>query len=314
MNTMATTPLTWDQACPSACRGGAVTIGNFDGVHRGHAALLEELGRQAESVGGPAVVVTFDPPPLQLLRPSQFQPVLTTMTDRGALLAEHGADQVLVLRTTFELLNLSAQRFFQEVVQERLAARSMVEGFNFGFGHKREGNVHTLRTLCQAGGLSLVVVPPLERNGAIVSSSRVRTALLQGDVRGAADLLGRPYRLRGTVRTGQQRGQQLGFPTANLERVETLVPADGVYAVRVRHAGAVWPGAANIGPNPTFGEQARKIEVHLIGFQGNLVGQTLAMDLIERLRDTRPFAGVTQLVDQLRLDVERARRLAEPVA
>jgi riboflavin kinase/FMN adenylyltransferase len=311
---MPTTTLTWDQACPPACQYGAVTIGNFDGVHRGHLALLEELRRQAQSVGGPAVVVTFDPPPLQLLRPSQFQPMLTTVADRSALLLEHGADHVLFLHTTHDLLRLSPQRFFEEVVQGRLAARAMVEGFNFRFGHQREGTVETLRTLCQAAGMGLVVVSPLEPDGALVSSSRVRTALLQGDVRAAADLLGRPYRLRGTVGTGQQRGQKLGFPTANLERVETLVPADGVYAVQVQHGGATLPGAANVGPNPTFGEKARKIEVHLIGFQGHLVGQELPVDFIERLRDTRTFAGVNQLVEQLHLDVERARRLARPAS
>jgi riboflavin kinase/FMN adenylyltransferase len=311
---MPTTTLTWDQAFPSACQRGAVTIGNFDGVHRGHLALLEELHRQAQRVGGPAVVVTFDPPPLKLLRPNEFQPMLTTVPDRSDLLHEHGADHVLFLRTTNDLLKISAQRFFQEVVQRGLAARALVEGFNFRFGHQREGTVATLQTLCQAAGLGLMVVPAFECKGTIASSSRVRTALLQGDVRAAADLLGRPYRLRGTVGTGQQRGQKLGFPTANLAGVETVVPGDGVYAVRVRHKGTIWPGAANVGPNPTFGEKARKIEVHLIGFQGDLVGQELALDFVERLRDTRAFAAVNQLVEQLRLDVERARRLAEAVS
>jgi riboflavin kinase/FMN adenylyltransferase len=310
---MATMTLTWDGSYPNACCQGAVAIGNFDGVHRGHAVLLQELRRQADRVAAPAVVLTFDPPPLQLLRPEQFQPMLTTVPERGDLLHECGADQVLFLHTTHDLLKLSPQQFFQEVIQERLAARTLVEGFDFRFGHNREGTVDTLRELCQAAGLGLVLVPPLERNGAIVSSSRVRTALLQGNVREAADLLGRPYRLRGTVGTGQQRGQKLGFPTANLERLETLAPGDGVYAVRTWHGNTVWSGAANIGPNPTFGEHARKVEVHLIGFQGNLVGQELAIDFIERLRDTRAFAGVNQLVEQLRIDVERARRLVESI-
>jgi riboflavin kinase/FMN adenylyltransferase len=311
---MLTTTLTWDQAFPPACRHGAVTIGNFDGVHRGHIALVEELRRQAQRVGGPAVVVTFDPPPLQLLRPSEFQPMLTTVPDRSALLHEHGADHVLFLRTTWDLLKLTPEQFFEGVVQGGLAARALVEGFNFRFGHQREGTVARLQALCQAAGIGLAVVPPLEHNGTIVSSSRVRNALLQGDVRAAADLLSRPYRLRGTVGTGQQRGQKLGFPTANLEGVETVVPADGVYAVRARQIGNIWPGAANVGANPTFGEKARKIEVHLIGFQGDLVGQKLALDFVERLRDTRKFAGANQLVEQLRIDVEQARRLAEGVS
>jgi riboflavin kinase/FMN adenylyltransferase len=159
--------------------------------------------------------------------------------------------------------------------------------------------------------MAFVQVPPVEVGGKPVSSSRVRNALLGGAVREAAELMARPYRLRGTVGTGQRRGRTLGFPTANLETLETLCPGNGVYAVRVRVNKQRWPGAANIGPNPTFGEQARKVEVHLIGFSGELVGQTLALDFVERLRDTRPFANVSELVEQLRRDVEQAQRCVE---
>ncbi len=304
---MSTYSVDWDQVYPALCRGGAVTIGNFDGVHRGHAALVAEVRRQAHAVSGPAVALTFDPHPLQLLRPEHFQPVLTTAAGRAELLQACGADHVILLRTTPALLRLSAAEFFHEVIQTHLAARVLVEGPNFGFGRNREGNIETLATLCRQSGLDLVVVPPVLFNGKPVSSSRVRNALLQGAVREAANLINRPYRLRGTVGTGQQRGRTIGFPTANLEQVETLVPGDGVYAVRVRLGDAIWPGAANIGPNPTFGEQLRKVEVHVIGFEGDIVGQVLDVDFLERLRDTRPFASVAELVEQLRRDVERAR-------
>src|SRR5262249_11006939 len=161
---------------------------------------------------------------------------------------------------------------------------------------------------CRAAGLGFVSVPPLQQEGVTVSSSRIRQVLLAGDVRTAATLLGRNYRLRGSVGVGQRRGQTLGFPTANLEKIVTLIPADGVYAVRVLAKGSSYAGAANIGPNPTFAEQTRKVEVHLLYFQGDLYGQPLAMEFIERLRDTRPFAGVAELVGQLRQDVERARQ------
>jgi len=306
---MAVYTLAWNEMPPSCCRDGALAIGNFDGVHRGHLALLAEVRRQAAAVGGPAVALTFDPHPLQLLRPEQFQPVLTTVPDRAALLQANGADQVVILRTTPELLQLTPEEFFSRVVRDQLAARAMVEGINFGFGRNRAGDVETLRRLCAGAGLALAVVPPLKTaNGVTISSSRVRTALVGGDVREAAALLGRPYRLHGTVATGQRRGHQLGFPTANLEGATSLVPGDGVYAVRVHHQGTLWPGAANVGPNPTFGEQGRKVEVHLIGFRGDLYGQRLAADFIDRLRDTRAFDGVAQLVEQLRLDVERARQ------
>jgi len=308
---MAIHAQTWDQPLPDECRGGAVTIGNFDGVHRGHQALLAELCGQARQLPGAAVALTFDPHPLQLLRPAQFQPVLTTIAQRAALLQAHGADQVVVLSTTPDLLQLQAQTFFNLVLRERLGARTVVPGFNFAFGRNREGDVQTLATLCREAGIGFTLVPPLAIDGRPVSSSRVRDALVAGAVREAAFLLGRPYRLEGKVRTGQQRGKTLGFPTANLEDLEVLIPGNGVYAVRVLHAGRSWPGAANIGPNPTFGEQARKVEVHLIGFQGDLYGAPLTVDFVERLRDTRPFPTVADLVAQLQADVKEARMVIE---
>ncbi|MBY0528039.1 MAG: bifunctional riboflavin kinase/FAD synthetase [Gemmataceae bacterium] len=295
---------------PANCRDGAVAIGNFDGVHRGHASLLAELRRRADAVSGPAVAISFDPHPLQLLNPARFQPVLTTPDDRAALLLTAGADRVVLLRTTTELLALTALEFFNRVIRDGFRARALVEGDNFGFGRNREGNIDTLRELCKQAKIDFAVVPPFEWSGVRVSSSRVRNALLQGDVRGAADLLGRPYQLRGTVSVGQKRGRTLGFPTANLECVPTLIPADGVYAASARHADRIWPAAVNVGPNPTFAEQARKIEAHLIGFQGDLYGQGLAIDFVQKLRDTRPFAGVHELVEQLRRDVEQATQLA----
>ena len=306
---MAVYTIDWEALPPAYCRGGAVSIGNFDGVHRGHAALLAELLRQAAAMHGPAVALTFDPHPIELLRPGQSPPQLTATEDRSRLLLEQGADHILVLRATHELLALRAAEFFAEVIQKRLEARALVEGSNFGFGRGREGDVATLTTLCEPARIRLTVVPPVILDGIEVSSSRVRSALTTGNVREAEFLLGRSYRLHGIVGTGQRRGQKLGFPTANLEQMKTLVPGEGVYAVRVPHEGQVWPGAANIGPNPTFGEDARKVEIHLIGFQGDLYGRALAVDFVERLRETRSFKGVAELVEQLRCDIEQARRI-----
>jgi riboflavin kinase/FMN adenylyltransferase len=310
---MAAYTIDWDAAPPGDCRGGVVSIGNFDGVHRGHAALLAELRRQAHADSVPAVALTFEPHPLELLRPGQAPPLLTTPEDRSRLLQESGADRILVLRVTQEMLALQATEFFARVIQERLATRALVEGMNFGFGRGREGNVETLARLCEPAGIRLTIVPPVVLDGVEVSSSQVRSFLTAGSVREAATLLGRPYRLHGTVGTGQRRGQKLGFPTANLEQLRTLAPGDGVYAVRVP-VGAEqlrpYAGAANIGPNPTFGENARKVEVHLIGFQGDLYGQPLAVDFLDRLRDTRPFGSVAELGAQLRRDIEAARAIA----
>jgi riboflavin kinase/FMN adenylyltransferase len=308
---MAIYTLSWDDEPAAGCRGSALSIGNFDGVHRGHQALVRALREKASANDIPAVLLTFDPHPLELLRPQQFQPLLTTALDRAALLEAHGADHVIILRTTPALLRLTAEEFFEQVIHRRLDARVLVEGINFGFGRGREGDVETLRELSQRAGIDPpVVVPPFLLDGLPVSSSRVRSALVQGDVHAAAALLDRPYRIRGTVGVGQRRGRTLGFPTANLEHVPTLIPGDGVYAVWVTRGNARWRGAANVGPNPTFGEHARKVEVHLLDFQGDLYREPLAVDFVDRIRDTRPFAGPAELIAQLRRDVDQARRLA----
>jgi riboflavin kinase/FMN adenylyltransferase len=305
---MAIYPVSWNQPFPEVCRDGAVTIGNFDGVHRGHQALLAELGRQARVVDGPAVAVTFDPPPSQLLRPGSTPAALTTVLERAERMQQCGADHVLILTTTLDLLHLTARAFFDRVLHAGLEPRTLVPGFNFAFGRGREGTVDKLEIMCREVGLGFVLVPPLQWQGQPISSSRIRDALLAGNVTAAAELLGRPYGLHGRVVTGQRRGQTLGFPTANLEQVPTVVPGNGVYAVRVHHGGRVWGGAANVGPNPTFHEQQRKLEVHLLDFQGDLYGVELTVEFIQRLRDTRKFANAAELVEQLQRDLAAARR------
>jgi riboflavin kinase/FMN adenylyltransferase len=306
---MSTVRLAWNTPAPQTCRGGILTVGNFDGVHKGHALLLERAKALAAPHQAPAVAVTFDPHPLALLRPEQFEPMLSRVEDRARWLHEAGADHVVVLQTDPSLLSLTAEEFFQRVIRENLAAIGLVEGPNFGFGRKREGNLDTLARLCEAAGITLDVVPPLQIDGNVVSSSRIRKSLLAGNVAAATRGLGRPYCLTGVVGVGQRRGQSLGFPTANLTQVTTLIPGDGVYAVRAweRESVGAWAAAANIGPNPTFGEQVRKIEVHLIGFNGDLYGKTLTIEFSARLRDTRRFESVADLLEQIKLDIACAQ-------
>ncbi len=303
---MAIFTVDWRDAASGVCRGGAVAVGNFDGVHLGHVALIAGAGAQAREFDGPAVAVTFDPHPRDVLRPDLAGPLLTTNADRCRLLQEGGADHVFVLRTTPELLHLTAPEFFNEVLRQRLAVRALVEGANFGFGRDRQGNIQTLAELCGPAGIPLTVVPPVTVDGGEASSSRVRNALLRGDVEEAAKVLGRPYRLHGTTAVGQRRGRTLGFPTANLDPLQNLAPGDGVYAVRVYFGEEMWPGAANIGPNPTFGENARKVEVHLIGFEGDLYGQPAGGGLRPPTGDTRPFKNREDLMGQLRRDIFQA--------
>lgn len=306
---MATFHHALGDAAPAPCRGGAVTIGNFDGVHLGHQALIAQTLQAATGV--PTVAVTFDPHPTQLLRPASFQPLLTTPAYRAELLQHYGIAQVLILRTTPALLQLSAREFFEQILREQLDARVIVEGFNFGFGKNREGTTATLQTLGQQAGIDVILTPPVEVGGAPVSTSRVRREIVAGAVDNARHLLGRCYRLYGVVGSGARRGATLGFPTANITEPDNLVPGDGVYAVEVRHGGRAWPGAANIGPNPTFSEQGRKIEVHLIGFAGDLYGQRLGVDFVRRLREPRAFQSVQDLTAQIRADVTAARQAVE---
>ncbi len=300
----------WRAEFPTSCRHGAIAIGNFDGAHRGHAVLLTALGRRAGQVGGPAVAVTFDPHPLSILRPDIRLELLTTPDARAEYLLRLGADEVLILRVTADLLDLQAGEFFSEVIRDRLSARAVVEGPTFAFGRGREGDLGLLGRLCRESDVVLEVIVPVALEGAEVSSSRIRADLHRGDVASARKFLGRDYRLRGQVVPGARRGRTIGFPTANLERVETIIPGDGVYAVRATlPGGEVRAGAANIGPNPTFAEQLRKIEVHLLDYSGDLYSQVVSIDFVERLRDTRPFPGVADLVAQLSRDVAHVRSL-----
>ncbi len=296
-------------ALPPDLRGGALSIGNFDGVHRGHAQLVERLLAKARDLRGPAIVFTFDPHPVRLLRPESAPPPLTWTDRKAELLDELGVTAVIAYPTDEALLALSPQQFFQRIIQEQLDARAMVEGPNFFFGKARAGNIDTLTQLCQQAKVSLEIVPPTLAGGEIVSSSRARAAIQAGDVDLARQLLTRPYRVRGMVTHGAGRGSKIGFPTANLEAIDTLLPAQGVYAARALTPAGNWPAAINIGPNPTFGEHTLKVEAHLIGFSGNLYGQPLELEFLSRLRSIRPFDSIASLKTQLHHDITATQKI-----
>jgi len=311
-------------ALPSTARGGAVAIGNFDGVHLGHLRIVRRLLERARAVGGPAIVFTFDPHPALLLRPDECPPPLTWTERKAELLAAHGVDEIVAYPTDEVLLQLSAREFFDKIVRETLDAKAMVEGPNFYFGHNREGDVELLGKLTAAAGMTLDVVEPLsvgERaiGEPLVSSSLIRQLIAEGQVARAAELLSAPYRIRGMVTHGAGRGAKLGFPTANLEAVDTLLPLAGVYA------GRAWVGnnavgaksseaepraaAIHLGPNPTFGEGHLKVEVHLIDHDETLYGKALEVEFLERLRGVEKFEDQGALVQQLQRDIGRAREI-----
>jgi riboflavin kinase/FMN adenylyltransferase len=302
----------------SECRGGFVSVGNFDGVHLGHSHLIRRLRERADAAGSPALALSFDPHPVAILRPSAPHVPLTRPDRTMRLMKAAGATHVGVFETGPWLLGLSARDFFDRIILGQLQARGMVEGPNFFFGHDRQGNVELLAQWCEEEGLVFEVAKPVELGGGIVSSSRIRRALAEGQVEEAADLLGRPHRVQGLVARGAGRGAGLGFPTANLSGIDVQIPANGVYAA------LAWqgpdkppcPAAVHIGPNVTFGEQARTVEAHLIDFSGDLYNQTLELDFLKLVRRSQKFESVEALVGQMQDDVAQARLIAssQPIA
>jgi riboflavin kinase/FMN adenylyltransferase len=292
-------------------RGGAVTIGNFDGVHRGHARIVSRLTEQARSVGGPGIVFTFEPHPVQILRPREAPPPLTWTERKAELLGRLGASALIAYPTDETLLSLSAREFFAEIVQRQLGARAIIEGPNFFFGKGRTGDVALLDQLCRQSAITLEIVDPLQDDAQIISSSRIRALVAAGDVATVARLLTQPYRIRGLVTHGAGRGAKIGFPTANVAAIDTLLPKPGVYAGRAYLSEHVWPAAVNIGPNPTFGETSLKVEAHLIRFCGAIYGRPIEVDFLSRVRDIHPFASVEELKQQLARDVAQVEQAAK---
>ena len=261
-------------AVPNSLLHGALAIGNFDGVHRGHAGLIERLVTMARRVSGPALILTFDPPPQAILVPQRklAQP-LSTIERRGELVGALGVDALIAYPTDKNLLGLTARDFFQQIVVQRLKARGMVEGPNFRFGRDRAGDTTLLAELCQQQAMVFEVAQAAQSGEAMISSSRIRACLTAGDVEGANAMLTQPYQIEGLVSPGAQRGRDLGFPTANLTQVQSFVPAAGVYAGMVDVDGVAHRAAINVGPFLTFGEEDLKVEVHLVGWQGDLYGR-----------------------------------------
>ncbi len=297
------------EALPENLRGGAVSIGNFDGVHVGHVRVLERLVAQARRLGAPALVFTFDPAPAWVLDPVAAPRLLCWTERKAELLTQTGVDGVLAYPTTREFLRLEAGEFFWRWIVGQLKAKVLVEGGDFAFGRNRQAQKAQLETWCRQAGVLLEVVPPVEMEGRVVSSSWIRRLLVQGQVEKAAQLLGRPYRLRGRVVRGVGRGRQLGYPTANLQVERLLIPAEGIYAGRAWVGDQSWPAAVSLGANPTFGETEQKMEAFLIGFEGDLYDQLLEIEFLARLREVRRFPEVGALLAQMAEDVSAAQQI-----
>lgn len=299
-----------DPLVPPAWGPVAVSLGNFDGVHRGHARLVEETVREARAVGGPAVVLAFDPHPARVLHPERAPATLVTIEQKAELLAGLGIDRLAVLPFTKEVAALDADAFARGVLAGCLRAAAVVVGTNFRFGRGRSGDPAALAHLGSALGFRVRTIDPVLHEGQPISSTRVRAALAAGDVAEAERMLGRRFFVDGTVVAGDGRGRTIGFPTANVEPVNETLPAAGVYACLLAAGSGPARGAvANLGQRPTFGDGARRLEVHVLDFSGDLYGARVRVSFATRLREEKRFGGPEELAAQIAQDVARARQL-----
>ena len=309
-------------AVPGGWGRCVVTIGVFDGIHRGHQAIIGEAVRIAGERGVPCVLLTFVPHPSEVVRPGSHPPVLTTIVRRAELVEQLGVDVFCALPFTLEFSRMAPDEFVHHALVERLQASAVVVGENFRFGHKAAGDVALLDKLGRRFGFTAHGIPLLTEDGTALSATYVRSCVTAGDVGTAARILGRPHRVDGVVERGDRRGRDLGFPTANLRTdAWTAVPADGVYAgraVRLDEWGRTVPGeplgvaAISVGTNPTFEVRQRRVEAYVLDFDGDLYGDALGIEVVHRLRGMAKFETVDALVTQMHEDVERTRAVMGP--
>ena len=292
-------------------RAAVVTMGTFDGVHRGHQAVLAEVTRRARAGKLASVLVTFEPHPLAVLNPAAAPKLLTLAAEKEALVQAQGIDRFVLMPFTPAVAQLDAEAFVGRLCDE-YGMHELVMGYDHGFGRGRAGDVELVERLARQRDFRMAVVDAVRDDGQPISSTLIRTAVAHGDLDSGARWLGRPYAIRGKVVRGAGRGRTIGIPTINLEPPDPrkLLPPDGVYAVRVRlGAGSTeqYGGMMNQGPRPTFGDQARTLEVHLFDFDGELYGETVDVEWVRRLRDVQAFPSREALVAQLERDRQAAR-------
>ncbi len=297
-------------AIPDALRGGVVSLGKFDGIHPGHVQTIRCVQSRAAKLGVPAIVMTFDPPPVQVLRPNSELRSICTLTRKIELIQTLELDALVILPTTRELLEQSAEAFFFDMFQNKLNAKAIVEGRNFAFGRGQAGNARTLQLLGAETGIETDILASVCRDGHVISSSGIRSLLRDGRIIEANELMLKPYRMTGTVKSGDRRGRTLGFPTANLSDVETVFPKRGLYAT-VTHIGEKrYASTTHIGPNPTFDVSSdasgERIETFVHDFSGDLYGRTLHVDFYAWLRGSIRFDSAEALVQQMKRDIGKS--------
>lgn len=298
-------------AFPRLSLGTVITVGTFDGVHVGHRDLLRRVRERASQLSLPSLLVTFDPHPLEVVKPAAAPPLLSTTEEKLQAVAESGLDYALVLPFTPSLAALDATEFVDRVLLARCCVRDLIIGYDHGFGHRRAGDVHTLRALGARRGFNVSAADAVVVAGVAVSSSTIRQAVARGDLVSAERMLGRRYSFSGRVGRGNERGRLMGFPTLNVRvpSARKLLPPNGVYAVLVQSARGIFGGMMNLGPRPTFSDMAQSLEVHLFDVSGDWYDSCVRVEFVSHLRETIKFESMDALVAQLRAD-ERVARAA----
>lgn len=291
--------------------GSCLTIGNFDGVHIGHQALLHTTRNLGQKKGLASIAMTFEPHPLRILA-GKTPPFITLIEQKLDLLANQGLDYILCQEFTPELAGLSPEEFVKHFLVSKLKVKELVIGHDYVFGKGRAGNFSLLQVLGKKWDFQVHQVPAVIHSGAVVSSTRIRALIQQGNVVTARPLLGRYYQVKGQVIEGQKRGGPLlGIPTANLHLVDELFPQTGVYAVWAEYEGTIYPAVANLGYNPTFGNKTLSVEVHILNFSKNIYGQDLRVHFVQRLRNEQKFPSIHDLLNQIKRDIQLGKEVLE---
>ncbi len=301
----------WLERFGSTGRRSVVTIGNFDGVHRGHQKILQSVVERSRKTGALASVLTFFPHPVRVLRPAAAPSLLATLDQRLAAFDAAGIEAALVVRFDAKLSEMSAEEFAKQYLVETMRAEAVLVGANFHFGHRQSGNVELLRELGALSDFDVEIVQPVVEGGEVISSSAIREALRSGRVDDAQRMLGRPYALEGEIRSGTGQGRKLIVPTLNLATEQELLPKTGVYVTEVVVGGKTYGAATNVGTRPTFDGTGITIESHLFGFREHLTSGKMEVRFLSRLRDEQKFPSFEALREQVLRDIESARVLYE---
>ena len=287
-----------------------LTIGNFDGVHKGHLALFNRVKERAGAIGGQSVVMTFEPHPIKVMKPGNGPPLITLGEQKLRLINDADIDVIFFIPFTKQFAAISARDFVQNILIKKIGMKELIIGYDYVFGRNREGNIKLLKEMGNHFDFAVHVVEPIRIDDSLVSSTSIRKLVHEGSLSKAKALLGRDYQISGTVVKGKNRGGRLlGFPTANLELIDELTPKVGVYAVKVLIDDQTYEGLTNVGYNPTFGNGVFSVETHILDFSGDLLGKSIRVNFIQRLRDEKNFETIGDLADQIGQDVKDARAL-----